>query len=230
MTAKMIFSAIALSALAACGGGGGSAGTSPSTSTTFTLSSAAFSNGGSIPNAYRCIPSGGGGNLPQLSWSNLPSGTKSLVIIMDDVDAAAVQGTTYTHYFALIPYQNQVNAISSIDAVSNPTLPYEKLWSTAGNNWTVLSDLPPCNPQTTAHTYRWTIYALNTEYNSISTMKTEFDEVINNAFSSSDTTNNLNYFIVNGSSIQANPKFTRSTFESSYNSYIIDKSTLSGTM
>jgi phosphatidylethanolamine-binding protein (PEBP) family uncharacterized protein len=85
--------------LSACGGGGGVA-EAPSNNppaATFTLSSTAFSNGSSIPNEYRCVPAGGAGNLPQLAWSNLPTGTKSIIIIMDDTDAASVQGTTYTH-------------------------------------------------------------------------------------------------------------------------------------
>lgn len=230
---KIGIATLGLAVLAGCGGGGGGA-TSTSTAnqpvTGFTLTSTAFSNGASIPTAYRCVNSGGAGNLPPLAWSNLPSGTKSLIVIMDDVDAAAVQGTTYTHYFAVIPYQAQVNLISSIDAVSNPALPYEKLTAAAGNNWVVLADLQPCNPQTTAHTYRWTAYALNAEYNSIATLKTQFDPIINNAFASSTTAENLNSYTINGNTIQANPRFTRSTFEADYGSYILGKATLSGTM
>jgi phosphatidylethanolamine-binding protein (PEBP) family uncharacterized protein len=237
MTFKAIFSGLSLLALAACGGGGGGGGTGTGTgsggvtpSTAFTLTSTAFSNGATIPNAYRCVNSGGGGKLPQLSWTNLPTGTKSLIVIMDDTDAQAVQGSTYTHYFALIPYQTQVAALSAIDEVSNPSLPYEKVWTTSSNNWVVLSDLPPCNPQTTAHTYRWTIYALNTEYNSIPSMKSQFEEIINNAINSTTVVENLNYLSVNGSSVQAIPRFTRSSFESTYGSFILDKVTLSGTM
>jgi len=233
MTFKAIISGLSLLALAACGGGGGGSGSGSggvTPSTAFTLSSSAFSNGATIPNSYRCVNRGGSGKLPQLSWTNLPAGTKSLIVIMDDTDAQAVQGSTYTHYFALIPYQTQVAALSAIDEVSNPSFPYEKQWTTSSNNWMVLSDLPPCNPQTTAHTYRWTIYALNTEYNSIPSMKSQFDTIINNAFNSNSVVENLNYFSVNGSSMQATPRFTRSSFESTYGSFILDKVTLSGTM
>lgn len=48
------------------------------------ISSEAFRNGGSIPEEYTCD----GINIsPSLSWSGIPAGTKSIVLIMDDPDA-----------------------------------------------------------------------------------------------------------------------------------------------
>lgn len=235
---RITIMAIGLLTLVGCGGGGGggsvgtggtsSNGTSPSN--TFTLSSTSFSSGASIPTSFRCTNSGGAGNLPQLNWSNLPAGTKSLVIIMDDEDAALVQGSTYTHYFALIPREAQLSTITSINSVSSPTLPYENSTSTAGSNWIVLSDLPPCNPTSTPHTYRWTAYALNTDYNSITAMKTEFDAVINNALNTSGLTENLNYTIINGTTLTPQPRFTRVSFEAAYGQFIADKATFTGRM
>ncbi|HEY0672945.1 MAG TPA: YbhB/YbcL family Raf kinase inhibitor-like protein [Longimicrobiales bacterium] len=50
----------------------------------FTLSSAAFSHGGSIPSEYTCE---GNDISPPLSWSGIPDGTQSLALIVDDPDA-----------------------------------------------------------------------------------------------------------------------------------------------
>jgi phosphatidylethanolamine-binding protein (PEBP) family uncharacterized protein len=233
MLFKTVIAGVVLAALSGCGGGGGGDtgagiaggnGGTPIAANTFTLSTAAFTSGASIPNAYRCVNRGGSGNLPPLSWTNLPNGTKALVVIMDDEDGLGLLGqrVTFTHYFALIPYQSQVNAISSIDQVANPVLPYEQVWTTAASNWIVLSDLQPCNPESAAHTYRWTVYALNTEYDSIADMKNFFDAVINNAIGSNTTIFNLNR--TNG------PTLTRQGFESQFGSYIIDKATLEGVM
>ena len=235
MIGRTALAALGLATLFGCGGGGGGGGAAGNTgnttpTTAFTLASTSFASGASIPNSFRCTASGGAGNLPQLNWSNTPTGTKSLVIIMDDEDAVAVQGSTYTHYFALIPREAQLNAISSIDAVNNSLMPYEKTTLTAGTNWVVLADLPPCNPTGTPHTYRWTAYALNTEYNSIATMKAEFDPIITAALNSSSTVENLNSFVVNGMTITVTPKFTRASFEASDGSFIIQKSTFSGRM
>jgi Raf kinase inhibitor-like YbhB/YbcL family protein len=53
---------------------------------TFTVSSPAFKDGQAIPEEYTDY--GKGRSIP-LSWSNLPSGTRSIAILMDDPDAKA---------------------------------------------------------------------------------------------------------------------------------------------
>ncbi|RME49557.1 MAG: YbhB/YbcL family Raf kinase inhibitor-like protein [Deltaproteobacteria bacterium] len=50
----------------------------------FQLTSPAFSHLGEIPKRYTCD---GADVSPPLSWSGLPEGTKSLVLIVDDPDA-----------------------------------------------------------------------------------------------------------------------------------------------
>ncbi len=48
------------------------------------ITSSAFKEGGSIPSKYTCD----GANIsPELKWSNVPQGTKSLALICDDPDA-----------------------------------------------------------------------------------------------------------------------------------------------
>ena len=49
-----------------------------------TLTSSVFEHGGEIPSRFTCE---GEDVSPDLSWSGLPEGTRSLVLIMDDPDA-----------------------------------------------------------------------------------------------------------------------------------------------
>lgn len=56
------------------------------------FSSSAFSNGGMIPDRYTCK----GENIsPELKWGSLPSGTKSLALIVHDPDAPRKGGWTH---------------------------------------------------------------------------------------------------------------------------------------
>jgi len=50
----------------------------------FTIASPAFNNGGTIPRLYTCE---GQGISPPLEWTDIPTGTRSLVLIVDDPDA-----------------------------------------------------------------------------------------------------------------------------------------------
>ena len=58
----------------------------------FTLDSAAFQAGATIPRQHTCD---GADQSPPLSWSDLPSGTKSLALIVEDPDAP---GGTFVHW------------------------------------------------------------------------------------------------------------------------------------
>jgi Raf kinase inhibitor-like YbhB/YbcL family protein len=60
----------------------------------FALTSSAFSAGKSIPHRHTCD---GDDLSPPLAWSDLPEGTRSLALIMDDPDAP---GGTFTHWLA----------------------------------------------------------------------------------------------------------------------------------
>ncbi len=60
---------------------------------TMQLQSSSFSPQGSIPTKYTCE----GDNIsPQLSWSGMPGGTKSLALIVDDPDAPDPKAPTRT--------------------------------------------------------------------------------------------------------------------------------------
>jgi Raf kinase inhibitor-like YbhB/YbcL family protein len=62
----------------------GKSGATTGAKTGLTLSSTAFTNGSRIPARYTCD---GDNTSPPLSWSGIPSGTKSLALIVDDPDA-----------------------------------------------------------------------------------------------------------------------------------------------
>ena len=68
------------------GGGGGRGGAV----TTMTLTTAAWPDGGAIPAKYT---QAGDQVSPALSWTNVPAGTVSFVLLFHDVDSAAGGGT-----------------------------------------------------------------------------------------------------------------------------------------
>ena len=222
---KSLISAITFTALVGCGGGGGSAASSPSTSVipnSITLTSSAFQNDGAIPSLYQCASKGGGANLPELTWSNLPQNTKAIIIIMDDPDSV---GSTFTHYLNILKTAARVSTQNGVSPqLSFTSSPPFELKTPDGSGW-ILSDLPPCNPQNVSHKYTWAIYALNAEYDSIPSLKILFDPILTSAENTFDSFN-LNSIAGNA----ATAKFTRSSFESSFASFILAKGTLVGRM
>ncbi len=91
--------ALALLALAAIGaaGDGARAQERREGAMTLTLSSTAFAHNGAIPKRYTCD---GGDVSPPLAWSGVPSGAKSLALIVDDPDAPdpAAPRMTWVHW------------------------------------------------------------------------------------------------------------------------------------
>ena len=70
------------------------------------LISRAFSSGGAIPRQYTCD---GADRSPPLSWSNLPDGTKTVALIVEDPDAS---GRAFTHWvlFNIPPAPTELSA------------------------------------------------------------------------------------------------------------------------
>jgi hypothetical protein len=65
---------------------------SAASSGTLTLSVGSLSPGSALPDVYTCK---GASESPKVSWSGIPAGTKSLVLIVDDPDATS---GTFTHW------------------------------------------------------------------------------------------------------------------------------------
>jgi Raf kinase inhibitor-like YbhB/YbcL family protein len=118
------------------------------------LTSPAFAEGSTIPEKYTCD---GQDASPPLTWSDLPKGTKSLVLISDDPDAP---GGTWVHwvFFNLPPSSGGLAEAMSPD--KNPAR-----GSIQGtNSWSKIGYGGPCPPSGT-HRYFFSLYALDTLLN-----------------------------------------------------------------
>lgn len=99
--ANLLFGVVAaLVILAACSDGDNRDAEEQTVSDlTIALTSSAFMDGSDIPTKYTCD---GEDVSPPLEWSNLPEGTKSIALIVDDPDAP---GRTFVHWvlYAISP-------------------------------------------------------------------------------------------------------------------------------
>jgi len=121
---------------------------------TLLLTSAAFVAGGLIPAIHTCD---GKDISPPLAWSGIPSGTKSLALIVDDPDAPdpAAPKMTWVHW---VLYNIPVVAASLAQGIAPGDLP-------AGtreglNDWKRSGYGGPC-PPTGLHRYFHKLYALD---------------------------------------------------------------------
>jgi Raf kinase inhibitor-like YbhB/YbcL family protein len=89
---------------------------------------------------------------PPVSWAGEPPGTKSLALVMDD-SAAPITPYVYWIVFNIDP-QTQALLEGQLPPGARQ----------ARNSVGTFAYNPPC-PGSTGHTYRFTVYALNTELN-----------------------------------------------------------------
>jgi Raf kinase inhibitor-like YbhB/YbcL family protein len=108
-----------------------------------------------IPTEFTCL----GDNLsPSLYWDNMPSGTKSLVIIAVDYDAPSpiIKFTTIDHWIIF----NINPSITHIDkAITHQELVKDSM--SLGTNITGKTDYVGPNPPFGTHKYYFRIYALS---------------------------------------------------------------------
>ena len=119
------------------------------------LSSAAFSNHEAIPKRYTCH----GENIsPPLSWSDMPPGTESLVLIVDDPDVPnpAAPQRTWTHW---VLYNIPPQTYNLPQEVGKKHLPKEIQQGL--NDWKETDYGGPCPPMG-QHRYFFKLYALDT--------------------------------------------------------------------
>jgi Raf kinase inhibitor-like YbhB/YbcL family protein len=117
------------------------------------IASPAFKNGSPIPVLYSCK---GRDISPALSWSDAPTGTKSLALIMDDPDAP---GDTWVHW---VIYNIPASAGGLQEAApAQAQLADGSLNGT--NSWGNLGYGGPCPPSGT-HRYFFKLYALDTMF------------------------------------------------------------------
>ena len=120
------------------------------------LTSTAFEDGGEIPTRFTCE---GEDLSPDLSWSGLPEGTRSLVLIVDDPDAPdpAAPKMTWVHW---VLYNLPADIAGIQEAVTSNDLPRGTLEGT--NDWQRTGYGGPC-PPIGRHRYFFKLYALDTQ-------------------------------------------------------------------
>lgn len=121
---------------------------------TLTLTSKTFVHGGEIPTRCTCE---GKDLAPDLTWSGVPTGTKSLALIVDDPDAPdpAAPKMTYVHW---VLYNIPVDATGLAEGTTPADLP-------AGtreglNDWKRTGYGGPC-PPIGRHRYFHKLFALD---------------------------------------------------------------------
>jgi hypothetical protein len=121
----------------------------------FTLRSPAFAPGGEIPEKHTCE---GRDVSPRLEWSDLPAGTRSLALIVDDPDAPDPKAAkmVYVHW---VLYNLPPAASALEEGVVPDALPAGTLEGT--NDWKRTGYGGPC-PPIGRHRYFHKLYALDT--------------------------------------------------------------------
>lgn len=117
------------------------------------LRSTEYRPGGAIPSRYACD----GENLsPSLKWSNVPSRTQSLALVLHDPDAPRAGGFTHWVVYGIHPATRQIEE-------SAPSLgPHTDFGVQGKNDAGTLGYTGPCPPCGT-HRYTARIYALDIE-------------------------------------------------------------------
>lgn len=120
-----------------------------------TLTSTAFDHNGDIPRRHTCD---GEDISPPLSWSGIPKGAKSLVLIVDDPDAPDPKAPkmTWVHW---VLYNLPPNTTQLAEGVAVRNLPKETLEGV--NDWKATGYRGPC-PPIGRHRYFHKLYALDT--------------------------------------------------------------------
>jgi Raf kinase inhibitor-like YbhB/YbcL family protein len=113
----------------------------------FALQSSAFENAQAIPSRHSCE---GEDLSPPLAWSNVPEGTRSLALVVDDPDAP---GGVFTHWVA-----------GGLDPVAEGLGEGESAPREGRNDFGTTGYRGPCPPPGHGrHRYVFRLYALDAE-------------------------------------------------------------------
>ena len=115
------------------------------------ITSSAFEDQEGIPARYTCD---GEDLSPALDWSDVPEGTKSLTLIMDDPDAPMGTWVHWVMYDIPISINGLEESVSS-----DPELKFGGKHGT--NSWKRFGYGGPCPPGKKPHRYMFKLYALD---------------------------------------------------------------------
>jgi hypothetical protein len=118
------------------------------------LSSPAFSDKAAIPTELTCQ---GADRSPPLTWTDVPAGTKSVALIVDDPDAPdpAAPKTIWVHW---VLYNLPPETTALAEGMKASTLP--KGSREGLNDWKAIGYRGPC-PPAGRHRYFFKLYALD---------------------------------------------------------------------
>ena len=122
-------------------------GEEPTLPTSLTVSSRAFSSGGSIPSRHTC---GGADVSPQLTWTGVPNSAQSVALTVIDPDAP---GKPFVHWliFNMPP--------TTADLPEGATAPAGAVQGR--NDFGSMGYRGPCPPPGSPHHYHFKVYALD---------------------------------------------------------------------
>ena len=125
--------------------------TTTATATTLSITSSAFAEGQPIPRRYSCQ---GEGLSPDLKWSNLPRGARSLAMIVEDPDAPSGM---FVHWVVF----NIPPTVTMLDSNQPMSEQLSNMAHQGVNGAGKIGWVPPCPPSGT-HRYYFKLYALDT--------------------------------------------------------------------
>jgi Raf kinase inhibitor-like YbhB/YbcL family protein len=118
-----------------------------------TISSSAFSNGGTIPKKFTCD---GPDVSPPLTWTEPAAETKSLALLVDDPDAPVGNWSHWTMWNLPVSSRGLPEAVSKEAPLSDGTEQGKNDFGKTGYNG-------PCPPPGKPHRYYFKLFALDTK-------------------------------------------------------------------
>ncbi|MBC3987261.1 YbhB/YbcL family Raf kinase inhibitor-like protein [Streptomyces sp. AC536] len=165
----------------------GAVGLSPATASStsaprgaFTLTSAAFADGGVIPKVHECTSGGGSdpgkrNESPPLTWSGAPTAAKSYAIVMRDVD-----NSNLIHWVIYDIPASTTTLPQNVDHAYRPSTPAGARQVYYRGSASLYGYQGPCSPST-VNTYDFVVHALDqaslTSLNANSSTRTAAREI-----------------------------------------------------
>jgi hypothetical protein len=121
----------------------------------FQIATSAFSNGGMIPKQFTCD---GPDVSPQLSWKEVPVGTQSFALIVDDPDAPAGTWVHWVVYNLPADTRELPEGVQKQEQLARGALQ-------GRNDFRKIGYGGPCPPRGPSHRYYFKLYSLDAKLN-----------------------------------------------------------------